>query len=151
MSSNAWRRFTRVEIVTIRPIPAASARATIASRSSAKSGKSRWQWLSTSMSLGCRWLDIAREHRRRRGEGDAGLDADRAAQRGKIALVLRYPKAVEQLCGGGRHRRLRKDGDLSDHLCGHVKHRALTDRIGLRKCPWRFAGKIAIGFGNHGP
>ena len=45
------RCFTRVEIVTIRPIPAASARATMASRSAAKSGKSRWQWLSTSICL----------------------------------------------------------------------------------------------------
>src|SRR5437868_5548024 len=45
---SAWRR-TRVEIVTMWPIPAASARATMASSSAAKSGKSRWQWLSTSM------------------------------------------------------------------------------------------------------
>src|SRR6185437_4720208 len=36
----------RVEIVTIRSTPAARARATMASSSSAKSGKSRWQWLS---------------------------------------------------------------------------------------------------------
>src|SRR3954462_11193916 len=41
--------FTRVEIVTMRPTPAASARATMVSSSAAKSGKSRWQWLSTSM------------------------------------------------------------------------------------------------------
>ncbi len=40
---------TRVEIVTMRPMPAARARATTPSSSSAKSGKSRWQWLSTSM------------------------------------------------------------------------------------------------------
>ena len=40
---------TRVEIVTMRPIPAARARDTIPSRSSAKSGKSRWQWLSTNI------------------------------------------------------------------------------------------------------
>ena len=40
----AWA--TRVEIVVIRSTPAASARATTASISSAKSGKSRWQWLS---------------------------------------------------------------------------------------------------------
>jgi len=38
----SWRR-TRVEIVTNRPIPAALARATTASSSSLKSGKSRWQ------------------------------------------------------------------------------------------------------------
>ena len=40
---------TRVEIVTILMTPAFSARATMPSRSSAKSGTSRWQWLSTSM------------------------------------------------------------------------------------------------------
>src|SRR5205085_2216866 len=33
----------------MRPTPAPSARATTASSSVAKSGKSRWQWLSTSM------------------------------------------------------------------------------------------------------
>ena len=37
------------EIVTMRPMPAARARATTASSSAAKSGKSRWQWLSTSI------------------------------------------------------------------------------------------------------
>src|SRR5512143_67995 len=42
-------RLTRVEIVTRRPMPAARARSTTASSSAAKSGKSRWQWLSTSM------------------------------------------------------------------------------------------------------
>ena len=41
----AWRR--RVQIVTMRVTPAAAARATTASISPAKSGKSRWQWLST--------------------------------------------------------------------------------------------------------
>src|SRR3954469_17156656 len=40
---------TRVEMVTMRLTPAASARATTASSSEANSGKSRWQWLSTSM------------------------------------------------------------------------------------------------------
>ena len=41
----AWR--SRVQIVTMRVTPAAAARATTASISPAKSGKSRWQWLST--------------------------------------------------------------------------------------------------------
>src|SRR5208283_128532 len=40
---------TWVETVTKRPTPAARARATTASRSGAKSGKSRWQCVSTSM------------------------------------------------------------------------------------------------------
>src|SRR5262249_8772389 len=39
----------RVEIVTTRSTPAACARAITASSSPAKSGKSRWQWLSISM------------------------------------------------------------------------------------------------------
>src|SRR5688500_4292242 len=41
---------TRVQIVTMRPMPAAPARSTTVSVSPAKSGKSRWQWLSTSIS-----------------------------------------------------------------------------------------------------
>ena len=49
IARSAPSRLTRVEIVTMRPMPAASARATMPSRSSAKSGKSRWQWLSTSI------------------------------------------------------------------------------------------------------
>ena len=40
---------TRVEIVTMRSMPAARARPTTASSSAAKSGKSRWQWLSISI------------------------------------------------------------------------------------------------------
>src|SRR5262245_31000170 len=35
----------------MRPTPAATARAITASRSASKSGKSRWQWLSTSTAL----------------------------------------------------------------------------------------------------
>ena len=46
---------TLVEIVTIRSTPASLARATTPSRSSAKSGKSRWQWLSISMMKGARF------------------------------------------------------------------------------------------------
>jgi hypothetical protein len=46
--SSPWR-FTRVEMVTMRPMPCAFARATTASSSLAKSAKSRWQWLSISM------------------------------------------------------------------------------------------------------
>src|SRR6266852_1248325 len=47
-TTSAWR-LTRVEMVTMRPTPAAFARATTVSSSPAKSGKSRWQWLSISM------------------------------------------------------------------------------------------------------
>src|SRR3569832_2566632 len=84
--------FTRVEMVTMRPPPAARARATTASSSVAKSGKSRWQWLSTSVVSGLRFrllfgllrrllghgaalglrLDPARAHGRRRRRGPAG-------------------------------------------------------------------------------
>ena len=48
--SNSFRRLTRVEMGrTMRPIPVRLALATMPSRSSAKSGKSRWEWLSTSI------------------------------------------------------------------------------------------------------
>src|SRR5262249_10240819 len=40
---------SRVQIVSIVPMPAPNARAITASRSGVKSGKSRWQWLSTSI------------------------------------------------------------------------------------------------------
>ena len=43
------RGFTLVEMVTIRAIPAVRAREISASSSPAKSGKSRWQWLSISI------------------------------------------------------------------------------------------------------
>src|SRR5215471_18554829 len=55
-STSAWR-LTRVEMVTMRAMPAARARATTASSSPAKSGKSRWQWLSTNVNPdGKRWF-----------------------------------------------------------------------------------------------
>src|ERR1043166_8850227 len=55
-TTSAWR-LTLVEMVTMRPMPAACARATTASSSPAKSGKSRWQWLSISMryTRDCGW------------------------------------------------------------------------------------------------
>src|ERR1700677_97368 len=72
---------TRAPMVIIRSTPAARARSTTPSRSSAKSGKSRWQWLSMIVirrrpksSLPRLRFDVAREDRRRRGQQRAGLE-----------------------------------------------------------------------------
>ena len=55
MAIRPARRFTRVEMLTMRPIPAARARATMPSSSPEKSSKSRWQWLSTNDHFGGNW------------------------------------------------------------------------------------------------
>src|SRR5882762_9534073 len=123
----------------MRPIPAAPARATMASRSSTKSGKSRWQWLSTSIVLRRRGLDVTREDRHRRWQNDARLDARCSTQRREIAFALRYAETIEQLGRCVRHRGLCENSDLADDLGGHIQHRALTRRIGLGQRPWRFA------------
>src|SRR3954454_15240623 len=115
--AKSWFSFlTRVEIVTMRPIPAARARDTIPSRSSAKSGKSKWQWLSTSMvrtPLGCR-LDVTWEGRCRRRQRRSRRDARCAAERGEVALGLGDAEAVQQQSRGRWHHRLGKDRDLAD-------------------------------------
>src|ERR1700742_4209380 len=105
-------RLTRVEIVTMRPMPASAARATMASRSAAKSGKSRWQWLSTSMRyyLFRRRLDVTGEDCLWRRQHCAGCNAAPAAERREHArIVIGNPEAVEQLFGGRRHHRLGQD------------------------------------------
>ena len=140
----------------MRSMPAARARPTTPSRSSAKSGKSRWQWLSTSMCLYCLrrlllGLDIAREHRRGRRQRRARRDTMRAAETREDALVLRDRQQIEQFCRRRRHERQRQNADLAQHFGGHVEHGALPRRIGLGERPRRLAGKIAIGFGDHGP
>src|ERR1700722_10443910 len=123
IESNASRRLTRVEIVTIRPMPAVSARATMPSRSSAKSGKSRWQWLSTSIAfcrLRRRRFDIARKHRGWRRKHHTGLDPVR--QRSEVARIriVGDTENIEQLARGLRHRRLGEDGDLAHHFGRYV-------------------------------
>src|ERR1700712_2385498 len=135
----------------MRAIPAVAARPTMASRSAAKSGKSRWQWLSTSIFLRRRRLDVTREDRHRRGQNDTRLDARCSTQRRKIAFTLRYGETVEQLRRRLRHRGLRENGDLADDLGGHIQHGALTRRIGLGQRPWRLAREIAVGFGHDRP
>src|SRR5215475_2851327 len=112
MASNSASRFTLVEIVTMRPTPASAARATMASRSAEKSGKSRWQWLSTSMGdyLFCRRLDVTGEDCLWRRQHCARRNARLAAEGCELASLAKgNAEAVEQLLGGGRHYRLRQD------------------------------------------
>ena len=88
--------FTRVEIVTMRPMPAARARATTASSSAAKSGKSRWQWLSTSIVQAfVLRLDVAREHRRGRRQRAARLQCACRPERAKARVRRR--RTAEQI------------------------------------------------------
>src|SRR5262245_23321443 len=119
-------------MVTMRPTPAVSARATMTSRSSAKSLKSRWQWLSTSiLLLAAGWLfrlDITREHADRCRQRRARRDAFSPAERSEVAFIGRHAEAVEQFGGGLRHHRQRQDRDLPHHFGGDVKHRLLTRR-----------------------
>src|SRR5579863_3980751 len=97
----------------MRSIPTARARATTASSSVAKSGKSRWQWLSMSIVVLLRRatvrLDITRKDRSRRRElcppGDAMLSAEKC----EAALALRDRQQIEQFASGRRHERLTKD------------------------------------------
>ena len=74
-----------------------------------------------------------------------------AAEEGKRPLIGRHRQKIEQLFRRCRHERLRQDGDLPQNLGGHVEHRALPRRIGLGQRPWRLAGEIAIGIGDHRP
>src|SRR5450755_2454736 len=131
--TRSWlSRRTRVEMVSMRPIPASAARATTASSSLAKSGKSRWQWLSTSMGVSGRGrFDVAREYRDRRGQRCARRNSRGAAEHGKKASVARDAETIEQPDRGDGHRRLSQDRDLADHLGGDIEHRLLPFRIGL--------------------
>src|SRR5579872_6919366 len=147
-------RFTRVDIVTMRPTPAASARATMPSRSSAKSGKSRWQWLS--ISIGSRLLcgarfDIAREHRRRLRKNRARLNA--RLERGKVSRAdfVGNAEKLQKFCRGGRHGELGKKSDLSYDFCRDVKNGALARGIGLCQCPGSFSRKVTVGLGDNSP
>src|SRR5437660_9078357 len=128
-------------MVTIAPTPLAWARATIASTSSAKSGKSRWQWLSTSMrtlpGLPVFRLHIARKDRARRRQFAAGRKTVATAEPGEIAFIGGHAQKIEQLAGRGRHERLCQNRDLAHHLGGDVEHRTHAGRIGLGKRPRR--------------
>src|ERR1700691_689236 len=111
---------TLVPMVIMHSTPAARARSTTRSRSSAKSGKSRWQWLSMIViprrpqpSLRRLRFDIARKDRRRRGQQRAGLEPMWGPDPPKrfvyldifgpyfevaeIAFVWRYRKEIKQL------------------------------------------------------
>src|SRR5438477_10720382 len=133
----SWRR-TRVEMVTINATPCAAARATTASVSAAKSGKSRWQWLSTSMASG-RFagfrLDVARKDRNRWRQRDAGRYAVRAAEPREVARVRRNAEEIEQLAGRARHEGLGQDRDLAHDLGGDVKDGRHAGPVGLGKRP----------------
>src|SRR5580693_5630108 len=130
---------TLVPIVIIRSTPAARARSTTPSRSSAKSGKSRWQWLSMIVirrrpksSLPRLRFDVAREDRRRRGQQRAGLEPMSGPNPPKrlvdldvfgphfevveIAFVWRHSEEIEQLVHRRGHDRLQHDRNDAQHF-----------------------------------
>src|SRR3990167_10755283 len=127
MALIASKRRTLVEIVTVVPTPAALARAITASRSASKSGKSRWQWLSTSISrrasafasvLG---FHVARKHSRGRRQGRSGRKPAGTAESIEKACLVRHREKVEEPgCRAGHHR-LDQDRDLTDDLRGDVE------------------------------
>src|ERR1700687_5373064 len=91
----------------MRSIPAARARAMTASSSLAKSGKSRWQWLSISICVllrGCR-LDIARENRCRRWKLCTRGDAVVTAKMDELPLGRRNRQQIKQFLARSRHER----------------------------------------------
>ena len=122
---------------------------------SAKSGKSRWQWLSTSIVSSPRWLPA------RRSAGNTGAGAGsvtpgamrraRRPARAKSRSSAGTPSRSSSLPADVRHERLRQDRDLPDHLGGDVEHRAHARRIGLGERPRRLAGEIAVGLRHHRP
>src|ERR1700729_1716878 len=123
---------TLVPMVIIRSTPAARARSTTPSRSSAKSGKSRWQWLSMIVirrrpepSLPRLRFDIARKDRHRRGQQRSGLEPVWGPDPPKrlpfldifgphfevaeIAFVWRRREEIKQLVHRPGHDRLQQD------------------------------------------
>src|SRR5690242_19411304 len=145
-----------VPIVSIVATPAARARARTASRSPAKSGKSRWQWLSTSivpapLASGARrlGLDKAREDAARRRQRPARRQLLR--QIGKAPRLRRHRQLVEQhrRCGG--HERLRQDAEVPERLGERVEHGAHARRVAAPERPGRLLVDIAVGLANDAP
>ena len=110
----------------MRPMPAASRARQHVVELGAKSGKSRWQWLSTSIvSSPPRFrLDVAREYRRAAAARCRGRSGARPPSAAKSRSVGGTPSRSSSFPPRPA-RRLRQDRDLPDHLRGDVEHRAL--------------------------
>src|SRR5437868_2090308 len=98
----------------------------IASRSAAKSGKSRWQWLSTSTALPSSLLTGARFDEARKDTLRLGQWGSRhqrgCVERDKLAGSSRYRKLVQEFAGGSRDKGLRQDPEMPDHFSESIKH-----------------------------
>ena len=128
MASTSACRRTRVEMVTMRPMPAAS-RARPRVELGGEVGK-----IEMAMAVDQHGHALAAHAARARRS--AGTPADgggsvgarrraappRRARRSRAALAA--PPAGRAACRRRRHERLRQDGDLPDHLGGDVEHRA---------------------------
>src|SRR5258708_23384561 len=126
----ASNSLTLVQMVRNVPMPARRARASPSPRSAAKSGKSRWQWLSTSivsatlrafcptlfpvLFLGA-FHDIAREDSLRLRQRRSRLERA-GSERCEVARIRRYGELVEQLGRALPHDRLGQTPDLAQHL-----------------------------------
>ncbi len=155
MASRSACCFTRVEIVTMRPIAGRRARADDGVELAGKIRK-----IEMAMAVDQHGVMPARSPRARRSaETPARAPAaSRPARCGcappsaaKSRSPVRHRQQVEQLAGRRRHERLRQDRHLPDHLGGDVEHGALPRRIGLGQRPGRLAGEIAVGVGDHRP
>src|SRR5439155_584521 len=122
MPSTSACRLTRVEMVTRRAMPAACARATTASSSSAKSGKSRWQWLSIS-------IGSVPYLRSQRNAERPGLALAAPCRRRSGAPRRARRTAVGRVGAGARSRRRQRTATLArDH--GQRALRQVTEIIG---------------------
>ena len=107
---------------------------------SAKSGKSRWQWVSTSIRPASgppSGFDIAREDAGSAPAAPCRRPARAAvAQRREVALprrrrASRSSSLADEPGMTGWH----QDRDLAHHLGGHVEHRVAARRVGLASAP----------------
>ena len=92
---------------------------------SAKSGKSRWQWLSTSIVKPCGLrLHLARENRLRRRHCTRPAECASAAAPQNRARPAGPPADRASWRPRTRHEGLRQDGDLPQHFGGDVQDRS---------------------------
>ncbi len=131
--------------------PAARARSTTASSSGAKSGKSRWQWLSVSIRPGRLRLDVAREDHGGRGQGRAGRRAGAPARDGRSRGPRPARRGGRAAGHGGRHHGLHHEGDLAQHLGRHGQDGRHAGRVGLALDPGLLGREVAVGGADHAP
>ena len=155
IASRSACRATRVEIVTMRPMPAARARADDGVELVGEIGKIEMAVAVDQHGYLRRLAARARHSAGRPAPAPAASRRRRCRCPPPSAAKSRSsagtPSRSSSFAGRRRHERLRQDRDLPDHLGGDVEHGALPRRIGLGERPRRLAGEIAVGVGDHRP